>query len=217
LSRLGKYPTLFAAVFSRLREDILSCRLPPGTVVRDIELAEQYGVSTSPIREALAQMVVERLVDILPNKAKRISPIDRKSVADFLEVHLILAQASFWRGAPKVGPGHLRSMIAARKRVVSTYEKGELWPHLDAVRSFLDPVHRASGNIELRRQIALNATWLQRLVTILGPRFYENTLLHTELIVENFRQGDTSAAIRSHLGMIEDFNRRVLDLDLPED
>jgi DNA-binding GntR family transcriptional regulator len=49
-------------VFEELRADIMSCALLPGEEVRESELAERYGVSKSPIRDALQKLELEGLV-----------------------------------------------------------------------------------------------------------------------------------------------------------
>lgn len=63
-------------VFEHLRDAITSLTLAPGTVLSRIELAERFGVSQTPVREALIRLGTEGLVDIFPQHATVVSKID---------------------------------------------------------------------------------------------------------------------------------------------
>jgi DNA-binding GntR family transcriptional regulator len=63
-------------VFEALRELIVSFQLEPGTVLQRAELAEHFGISQTPIRDALLRLGEEQLVDIFPQHATVVSRID---------------------------------------------------------------------------------------------------------------------------------------------
>ncbi len=63
-------------VFEHMRDQIISMILPPGTVLSRPDLAEQYGISQTPVRDALIRLGEEGLVDIFPQHATLVSPID---------------------------------------------------------------------------------------------------------------------------------------------
>jgi DNA-binding GntR family transcriptional regulator len=63
-------------VFERLREAIVSLELAPGTVLSRNELAERFGLSQTPIRDALIRLGEEGLVDIFPQHATVVSRIN---------------------------------------------------------------------------------------------------------------------------------------------
>ncbi|MFX8242954.1 GntR family transcriptional regulator, partial [Acinetobacter baumannii] len=63
-------------VFEHLRELIIGVRLVPGTVLQRAELAAQYGLSQTPIRDALIKLGEEGLVDIFPQHATVVSAIN---------------------------------------------------------------------------------------------------------------------------------------------
>lgn len=63
-------------VFETLRELIVSFQLEPGTVLQRVELAEHFGISQTPIRDALLRLGEEQLVDIFPQHATVVSRID---------------------------------------------------------------------------------------------------------------------------------------------
>src|SRR5688572_13601110 len=66
-------------VYDELRADMIACRLAPGTEIRESELALRFGVSKSPVRDALMRLEREGLVITLPRQGYRVAPV---SVAD---------------------------------------------------------------------------------------------------------------------------------------
>jgi len=63
-------------VFEHLRERIIDMRFPPGKSLSRVELAAEFGVSQTPVREALLRLAEERLVDVFPQHATVVRPID---------------------------------------------------------------------------------------------------------------------------------------------
>src|SRR5215217_7354505 len=79
-------------VFERLREAIIHLDLSPGTTLSRATLATQFGVSSTPIRDALMRLEEEGLVDVFPQYATVVSRVDvgRAEQAHFLRQALEL-------------------------------------------------------------------------------------------------------------------------------
>jgi GntR family transcriptional regulator, rspAB operon transcriptional repressor len=73
-------------VIDQLRRAILLGDLVPGAWLRQVDLAAHFGVSRTPIREALRSLEREGLVRIVPNHGARVSPL---SLADFEEIYAL--------------------------------------------------------------------------------------------------------------------------------
>lgn len=82
--------SLRGKVFRRLREDILSGAYQEGDELREITIGEELGVSRTPVREALRQLELEGLVNIIPNKGAYVTGISRKDVADIYQIRSML-------------------------------------------------------------------------------------------------------------------------------
>jgi DNA-binding GntR family transcriptional regulator len=68
-------------VYDLLRDEILDLVLPPGSPIDEVQLAERFKMSRTPIREALVRLSGEGLIDTLPNRSTMVSNID------FLNMH----------------------------------------------------------------------------------------------------------------------------------
>jgi DNA-binding GntR family transcriptional regulator len=75
-----KRASLSEQAYTTLKRDIISCRLRPGQIVVESELAAQYGMSKTPIREALNLLRKEGFVQILPRRGTLVKPIDVQDV-----------------------------------------------------------------------------------------------------------------------------------------
>lgn len=76
--------TLTASALSRIRSDIIACRLMPDERLRFEALRERYGIGVSPLREALMRLEAEGLVQLEQNKGFRVSEVSRENLLDLM-------------------------------------------------------------------------------------------------------------------------------------
>lgn len=107
-----------ARVYAQLRADILSVALRPGAPLDENGLSERFGLSRSPIREALVRLSSEGLVQILANRSIVVAPIDFESVPQFLDA-LDLLQRVVTRSAAKF---RSEAELQEIKRAAAAYE-----------------------------------------------------------------------------------------------
>src|SRR5260370_41961396 len=101
LGRLDRDRQAAPQVFERLRGMIISLELPPGSPLSRAALAAQFGVSSTPIRDALMRLEEEGLVDVFPQYATVVSRVDVR----------LAQQAHFLRQA-----GQIRNLRSAAVR-----------------------------------------------------------------------------------------------------
>jgi DNA-binding GntR family transcriptional regulator len=83
-------------VYQRLREQILQWQLPPGTAVREAHVAEELGVSRTPVRAALQQLKLE---GFLAARGKRGLEVPRWTLEELEETYRLRAHIEEWVGA----------------------------------------------------------------------------------------------------------------------
>lgn len=80
--------TLTASALSRIRSDIIACRLMPNERLRFEALRERYGMGVSPLREALMRLEAEGLVQLEQNKGFRVSEVSRENLLDLMQTRI---------------------------------------------------------------------------------------------------------------------------------
>jgi DNA-binding GntR family transcriptional regulator len=90
--RLDRSRSAALQVYEHLRELIVTLALPPGAVLSRTELAGYYDVSVTPVRDALARLDDEKLVEVFPQHATRVRAVDLESAreAHFLRLSVEL-------------------------------------------------------------------------------------------------------------------------------
>ena len=77
-------------LYETLREDILANKYEPGEELQIDKLAQEFGVSTTPIREALVRLEGDGLVVSIPNRGVQVAPISLDDVRNLYEVRRLL-------------------------------------------------------------------------------------------------------------------------------
>jgi DNA-binding GntR family transcriptional regulator len=84
-------------IYEVLRQRILTLEMPPGSGIDEIALVGEFGVSRTPVREALIRLSSEGFVTLLPNRGASVSPLDIDEIPELLEaMELCLRVTSRW-------------------------------------------------------------------------------------------------------------------------
>lgn len=157
-------------VFERLREMIISLELVPGTVLSRTELAGRFGVSQTPVRDALIRLGEEGLVDIFPQHATVVSQINLASArqAHFLRRSIELEVVRALAEKPAADAAlveRLRASIAQQAALRDAHDYREFSSADQAfhrqmyeaagVPDLWDLVRRLSGHIDRLRRLHL--------------------------------------------------------------
>jgi DNA-binding GntR family transcriptional regulator len=134
-------------VYERIRGEILSCTLRPGTRLQEKDLAEKYGVSKSPIRDALLRLQEQHLIEVLPRKGYRVTPISMTAIREMYEMRSILECSCVRRLIEQAGEAELAALEAL---AAAPLDAGvAAWIQYN--REFHLALARACGNSRLAR------------------------------------------------------------------
>jgi len=92
---------------AEIRRRILNYDYPPGTSLSIRKLAQELGVSTTPVREALLRLEDEGLVDRSPNNSARVAAITYRDYQDIFPLRLVLARQSAQLASQRISPAEL--------------------------------------------------------------------------------------------------------------
>ena len=87
---IKNYKPLGEVVFEYLRNAILNGTLKPGERLMEINLAEQLGVSRTPVREAIRKLEKERFVEMIPRKGAYVANLTARDILEVLEIRIVL-------------------------------------------------------------------------------------------------------------------------------
>ncbi|WP_430600611.1 GntR family transcriptional regulator [Brevibacterium sp. K72] len=166
------------AVGARIRSDIISGVLTPGTKLRETALAKQYAVSRIPVREALRSLEAEGLVESRPYVGSVVAPSPIEDAEDLFDIRIVLESATARRAAKRAaaladGEEPDPRWRAVRKEINDILEAGEVviadgrFEELAVLNMrFHFAIAELSGSlslISLLRQISGKIEWLYSL------------------------------------------------------
>lgn len=141
-----KPPTSSRFVAAQLREAILRGSIAPGTHLRQTQLAREFGVSTTPVREAFQLLQSEGIVESDPHRGVVVRRPSAADVAEDYEIRCELECFAAAKALPNLTDRHLAELDALEDQMeaVSTEEQ-----YVELNQRFHDTLYRASGQERL--------------------------------------------------------------------
>jgi GntR family transcriptional regulator, rspAB operon transcriptional repressor len=135
-------------VYRRVRDAILDGELPPGETMSQVVLAEELGVSRTPLREALRMLQGEGLVEARPNRRVRVAPISATDLEELYAVRVALEAQALRLAVPRMTPEDIARLEG----------------------SIAEMAHYAEAR-DMRRWLIPHAEYHRRLTELAGERF----------------------------------------------
>jgi DNA-binding GntR family transcriptional regulator len=114
------------SAYRALRDAIVRDELAPGTTVTDLELAERLGLSRTPVRESLARLAYEGLVESKPQSYTRVTPIAAGEVGDAASVVRSMQELAVRTAMANLIDRDIESMREANIRFKDASRRGDL-------------------------------------------------------------------------------------------
>lgn len=141
-------------VFNTLRERILKGALKPGERLMEIHLANQLGVSRTPIREAIRMLELEGLVKMVPRKGAQVAKISREDLQDVLEVRKALDTLAVKLACERITEDEITKLKMAEEEFERVLKVGDTTQIAEADVAFHDVIQVASKNKRLKSMIS---------------------------------------------------------------
>jgi DNA-binding GntR family transcriptional regulator len=122
--------TTAKVVAGRLRDEIQGGTLSPGTRLRQNDVAKRFGVSTTPVREAFAQLQAEGLVRIDPHRGAVVFHPTVEDLMEFYEIREVLEALAVAQAIPHLDPDGIRELNALIDNMRKT-EDARRWMKLN--------------------------------------------------------------------------------------
>lgn len=138
-------------ILAALRTALVSGELRPGEVYSAPVLAERFGVSATPVREAMQQLTLEGAVEVVPNRGFRVVERDRRERAELAEVRALIEVPVMLRLARTVPPERWAELRPLAEATVRAASSGCRATYADSDRAFHRAVLSLAGNDQLVR------------------------------------------------------------------
>lgn len=168
MTPLAPIPTRYLRdqAFLRLRDAIVAGALAPGAPLVIADVAASFELSAMPVREAFKRLVGEGLVEELPRRAHRVTPLTPQSALHVLEIVGTLMIRAYELGVPHLDPAGIAAMRAAFDDACARATAGDLTGVLTCVHRMHTVVYSATGNPQFERTIAQVAPQFDRVVVL---------------------------------------------------
>jgi DNA-binding GntR family transcriptional regulator len=203
---------LFERAFLELRERILTGEIKPGTVLSEARLAEELGMSRTPVREALARLARDGFAQRFPGRGVIVRELSLKEILDVFEVQACLEEYAISRvlGTGRTfNTARLEELIRAQEAAAEAGDTHAFLKHDRSMHLYV------VGHLENERltEIMKNAS---DLLIYAGHRALRSTANIRETIAEHralvsaLGSGDPEAALAASRAHVEGAKRRLL-------
>ena len=163
--KLDGYKPLRDVVFENLRDAIITQVLKPGERLMEIQLADEMGVSRTPVREAIRKLELEGLVVMVPRKGAYVAGVSMKDIHEVYEVRSALEMLAVTLAAERITDEELNALVQQVLRE-SEEEAKKDGSDLDNIiyidSSFHDIIYQAARNQRLVQFVNILQEQLQR-------------------------------------------------------
>ncbi len=170
-------------VYEELRNLILTGKIKPGTRMMEIELAEDMGVSRTPIREAIRKLEKEGLVVIEPRKGAYASEVSVKDMEDILEVRANLEGLAAYLAAERMTEAEKKALEEVKIKFREAVSEGKMPEMISYDTKFHHMIVEASRNNHLIHMVEQ----LQELVLRFRYIYYKDFKRAEDMIPEHKR------------------------------
>jgi DNA-binding GntR family transcriptional regulator len=182
--------------YRMLRDAIVNGELAPGAVIRDAELAKQVGLSRTPVREALARLADEGLVETRPHAWTRVAPLSLREVRDALVVVRAMHELAVRLAVPVMTEKHHEVMRAANRRFADAVEGGDVEGAVDADDALHDVPVAVLGNRALAATIERQLPLVRRLERLrFGSLLGRSSIGRHDQLIEACEDRDVETAV----------------------
>lgn len=194
--KLDSYKPLRELVSDALREAIMNGSLHAGERLMEIQLAEELGVSRTPVREAIRKLELEGFVVMIPRKGAYVSDISLKDINDVFEIRTALDALAAGLAAERITEEELERMERLLVEIAEAIEQGDIERAVAIDTQFHDVLYKASRNERLVGIIGNLCELFQRFRSIsMGyPGRLKDTIEEHKRLVEAISQRNIELA-----------------------
>lgn len=194
--KLDSYKPLREVVSETMREAIVNGILKPGERLMEIQLAEELGVSRTPVREAIRKLELEGFVVMIPRRGTYVAGLSIKDINEVFEIRTALDVLAAGLAAERITEEELEQMERLMVEIGENIDQGNMDGIITLDSQFHDILYKASRNDRLVGIINnLREQFTRfRSISIMYPGRLKNTLEEHRQLVEAIAQRNPEVA-----------------------
>jgi DNA-binding GntR family transcriptional regulator len=190
--------------YSLIRQDIISCALPPGSEMTEFEIAERLQMSKTPVREALARLQFEGLVRAYPRRGYQVEPVRVSDINDIFDARIVLEVGAIAYAVKNISAAELDDLDRLAQSSSDSDYLSDLDRSQQVNNAFHESIALASRNIRLHRMVSQTIKELERFFYLEARsegQYPPDHISHRDIVVA-MRDGDVakaSTALKEHI------------------
>ncbi|WP_407525288.1 GntR family transcriptional regulator [Methylobacterium oryzisoli] len=208
--RPGRAPSAATVIRQELRAEIAALALLPGQPINEKEIAARYGVSRTPVHEAVLRLADEGLVEIFPQAGTYVARIPYRDLPEVIVIRRALEEASARLAAENAAAADLAALdrsMAALGEAARTQDRAAFHQHDEDFHAAVAAAAGYPGLWRLTQQVKIQVDRFRRL-TLPQPGRFARVLDEHAAVLDAIRGRDASragAAMSAHLdGLLAD-------------
>lgn len=193
---IERHQTLREKILETIREAILKGNLKPGEKVAEPELAERFGISRTPIREAFRQLESEGYLTVIPRKGAVVAALSERDVQEFYAIKSILEGYAAELAANNLSDKDLARLEAINEKLKKLADDGDVKAFYRVHNEFHETFLKAADNsklYELIQQLGMKFSRLRMASLSVNGRMAISVAEHDKLL-DAFRRHDGKSA-----------------------
>ncbi|RSM85742.1 GntR family transcriptional regulator [Kibdelosporangium aridum] len=151
LPSFARWTSVREEVVNVLRGAIVSGEMRPGELYSASGLAERFGISATPVREAMLDLVKQGLVEVVRNRGYKVTVISETDLDHITQIRQLLEPTAAAEAVPRITGSELDALRALASAIVDAAAEGDLVSYINADREFHLRLLAAAGNERLVR------------------------------------------------------------------
>ena len=205
-------------IADRLRRKILKGSLPPGAPIKERDIADEIGVSRTPIREAVRMLAQEGLVELRPSRSPIVTVSDHVEVEEQTTVLIALEKLSARLACENARHADIDHMAHLVEEIAANYDHADPIDIFEVDMAFHTAIAKASGNKSLAEthRTFLRRLWRARYLAAVSRRNGTRIVDEHGAILDALRRRDqeaAEAAVSAHLWRLAEDIRVLIEQD----
>lgn len=212
--RLEGYQPLRDMVFDVLMNAIMQGQLSPGERLLEVQLADEMGVSRTPVREAIRRLELEGFVVMVPRKGAYVAGLSIDDVESVYEIRTALETLAVRLAAQRMETADYEQLDELAGKMQQTWQEGDVdnWVNLDA--RFHELLYTFSRNERLISMMSNIMEQLSRyrIISLANVEVRQNSLNEHQTLIEALKRRDSDAAADAAAHHIENTKQSLVNM-----